>query len=147
MKEEVSPKSRNPPTSRKRMRRLGEPQRKMLKLEKHQSDEHPPANADGPGRNQQTIGSERKGLTDEPRRENGAQKKLRKVKNREKREQKTKARKEREAAKAKKKTEREEKLRNKGEMLTRNQPKISGWFRKEGAGSKRTPTGGKTGVG
>ena len=72
---------------------------------------------------------------------------MRKVKNREKREQKTKARKEREAAKAKKKTEREEKLRNEGEMLTRNQPKISGWFRKEGAGSKRTPTEGKNGVG
>ena len=52
---------------------------------------------------------------------------------REKREQTAKARKEREAMKAKKKKEREEKLRKKGERLTKNQPKISGWFRKEGS--------------
>ena len=40
----------------------------------------------------------------------------------------------------------EENLRKRGERLTKNQPKIAGWFRKEGPGSKRAPTGGKTGV-
>ena len=131
------------------MRKLGEPQRKVQKLEKQHSDEHPPANADGPERDQQISGTERKGVMntqkgrqdDEPKRESGAQKKLKKAIKREKREQKTKERKEREAAKAKKKKEGEDKLRRRGEMLTRNQPKISEWFGKEGAGSKRTLQG------
>ena len=109
--------------------------RKVLKLEKQHSDEHPPAKADGPEGDQQTSGNERKGLMNEPRKESGAQKKLRKAINREKREQKTKACKEREAAKAKKKKEGEEKLRRRGEMLTRKQPKISGWFRNARAGT------------
>ena len=98
------------------MRKRGEPQRKVQKLEKQHSDEHPPANADGPERDQQISGTERKGVMntqkgrqdDEPKRESGAQKKLKKGTKREKREQKTKERKEREAAKAKKKKEGED---------------------------------------
>ena len=115
--------------------------RKLGELEKQHSD------AVGPERDQQISGTERKGVMntqkgrqdDEPKRESGAQKKLKKAIKREKREQKTKERKEREAAKAKKKKEGEDKLRRRGEMLTRNQPKIAEWFGKEGAGSKRLP--------
>jgi hypothetical protein len=70
--------------------------RKVLKLEKQHSDEHTPAKADGPEGDQQTSGNERKVLMNEPRKESGAQKKLRKAIYREKREQKTKACKERE---------------------------------------------------
>ena len=87
------------------MRRLGEPQRKIPKLEKQPSDEHHPAKADRTGREPQISEGEKKGLTDGPRREDGAQKRLRKAENREKREQKAKARKKREATKAKKKRE------------------------------------------
>ena len=74
------------------MRRLGEPQRKMPKLEKQHSDEHPPVNANGAERDHQTSGKEGNGWMNEPRKESGAQKRLRKARNREKREQKTKAR-------------------------------------------------------
>ena len=70
-----------------------------------------------------------------------------KEENQAKREQKAKARKEKQATKAKKAKEREESLRKKGERLTKNQPKMVGWFRKEGLGSRKTPAGGKTGVG
>ena len=67
-KEDRSPKSRNPPTSRKQMRRLGEPQRKIPKLEQQPSDEHQPTKADRTGRDPQTSEGEKKGLTDGPRR-------------------------------------------------------------------------------
>ena len=122
------------------MRRLGEPQRKVCKLEKQLSDEETPAKADRAGKQPRVSDSEKKGLTDGPRRETGAQKRRRKVENR------AKARKEREATKARKKKEREVNLRKRGERLIKNQPKIAVWFRKEGPGSKRAPTGGKTGV-
>ena len=81
------------------MRRLGEPQRKIPKLEQQPSDEHQPTKADRTGRDPQTSEGEKKGLTDGPRREHGAQKRLRKAENREKREQKAKARKERDEGK------------------------------------------------
>ena len=67
-KEDRSPKSKNPPTSRKQMRRLGEPQRKIPKLEQQPSDEHQPTKADRTGRDPQTSEGEKKGLTDGPRR-------------------------------------------------------------------------------
>ena len=38
-------------------------------------------------------------------------------------------------------------LRRRGELMTKNHPKISIWFKKEGARSKRTPQGQRTGVG
>ena len=72
---------------------------------------------------------------------------LRQEENRTKREQKAKVRKEKETMRAKKKKEREEILRKKGERLTKNQPKIVEWFKKEGLGSRKAPAGGKTGVG
>ena len=54
---------------------------------------------------------------------------------------------EQKAAAAKKKKEAEERLRRRGELMTKNQPKISIWFKKDGARSKRTPQGERTGVG
>ena len=44
---------------------------------------------------------------------------------------------EQKAAAAKKKKEAEERLRRRGELMTKNQPKISIWLKKEGASSKR----------
>ena len=72
---------------------------------------------------------------------------LRKEENRTKREQKAKVRKEKAMIRAKKKKEQEEILRKRGERLTRNQPKIVEWFRKEEPGSRNAHVGGKTGVG
>ena len=72
---------------------------------------------------------------------------LRKEENRTKREQKAKVRKEKAMIRAKKKKEQEEVLRKRGERLTRNQPKIVEWFRKEEPGSRNAHAGGKTGVG
>ena len=92
-------------------------------------------------------GSKKMGLKDGLEKDTAAQKRRRKEENQAKREQKAKARKEKQATKAKKAKEREESLRKKGERLTKNQPKIVGWFRKEGLGSRKTPAGGKTGVG
>ena len=83
----------------------------------------------------------------QPGRGYSAARRRRKEENQAKREQKAKARKEKEAEKAKTRKERDERLRKKGERLTKNQPKIEGWFRKEGLGSRKTPAGGKTGVG
>ena len=72
---------------------------------------------------------------------------LRKEENRTKREQKAKVRKEKAMMRAKKKKEQEEILRQKGERLTKNQPKIVEWFRKEEGGPRKAHAGGKTGVG
>ena len=72
---------------------------------------------------------------------------LRKEENRTKREQKAKVRKEKAMIRAKKKKEQEEVLRKRGERLTRNQPKIVEWFRKEEPESRNAHAGGKTGVG
>ena len=44
---------------------------------------------------------------------------------------------EQKAAAAKKMKEAEERLRRRGELMTKNQPKISIWLKKEGASSKR----------
>ena len=84
---------------------------------------------------------------DSQEKDTAAARRRRKEENQAKREQKAKARKEKEAEKAKTRKERDERLIKKGERLTKNQPKIEGWFRKEGLGSRKTPAGGKTGVG
>ena len=72
---------------------------------------------------------------------------MRQEENRIKREQRAKVRKEKETMRAKKKKEREEILRKKGERLTRNQPKIVEWFRRDEGGQRKAHAGGKTGVG
>ena len=71
----------------------------------------------------------------------------RKEEYRTKRELKAKVRKEKAIMRAKKKKEQEEILRKKGERLTKNQPKIVEWFRRDEGGQRKAHAGGKTGVG
>ena len=72
---------------------------------------------------------------------------LRKEEYRTKRKLKAKMRKEKAIMKEKKKKEQEETLRKKGERLTKNQPKIVEWFRRDEGGQRKAHAGGKTGVG
>ena len=66
---------------------------------------------------------------------------------RQKVELRRKEKKEKAAEREKKKREREEALRGKGEKKTKNQPKISIWFRKKDAERRGQPVGGRQGVG
>ena len=79
------------------MRRLGEPQRKIFRLEKQLSEEETHAKADSAGKQPKVRDSEKKGSTDGPGRETGAQKRRRRIA---RGGSKIKARKEREAMKA-----------------------------------------------
>ena len=146
-----SPKDRNPPTSSKQMRRLGEPRRKMCRVEEDQSPEEsnpqngnssprPPPGAEGPNVTNLTNTSRQYG-----NKRRAAKK--RKEEFRRKRELKAKEKKEKAALKEKNRKEREEALRRKGARRTKNQPKILEWFKKKGGGQKRLPTGGRKGVG
>ena len=58
-----------------------------------------------------------------------------------------KEKKEKAAEKEKKRKERIETMRKRGEVKTRNQPKISAWLRMGNGGKRGHPIGGKTGVG
>ena len=71
----------------------------------------------------------------------------RKEEYRRKAELRRKENKEKAAEKEKKKKEREEALRKKGEKMTKNQLKISVWFRKKDAEQRGQPVGGRKGVG
>ena len=72
---------------------------------------------------------------------------IRKEEYRTKRELRAKMRKEKATMKKKKKKEQEETIRKKGERLTKNQPKIVEWFRRDDGGQRKAHTGGKKGVG
>ena len=142
-----NPKDRNPPTSGKQMRRLGEPRRKVCRVEEEQaqdenntqngnSNPRPTPGEEGPNVNQSRhYGNKRLNA------------KTRKEEFRRKRELRAKEKKEKAALKEKNKKEREEALRRKGAKRTKNQPKILEWFKKKGGGQKRHPTGGRKGVG
>ena len=142
-----SPKDRNPPTSGKQMRRLGEPRRKVCRVEEEQSlDEHNTQNGNSNPR--PTPGEEG---TDVNQSRHHGNKRLsarkRKEEFRRKRELKAKEKKEKAAQKEKNRKEREEALRRKGAKRTKKQPKILEWFKKKGGEQKRHPTGGRKGVG
>ena len=133
-----SPKGRNPPTSRKQMRRLGEPRRKICRVEEEQMPEDsnsqrgnsppwPPPGAEGPNVTQLTNTSRQDGN----KRRAGRK---RKEEYRNKRELKAKEKKEKVALREKKRKELEDTLRRKGERRTKNQPKILEWIRKTGPG-------------
>ena len=146
-----SPKSRDPPTSRKQMRKLGEPRRKICRIEEEHQPENspsqrgnsptwPPPRAEGPPVRRLTSPT-----TPDGNKRQGARK--RKEEQRTKRELKAKLRKEKAALKEKKRKEQEDMLRRKGEKRTKNQPKILAWFRRKDEGQQKTRTGGKQGVG
>ena len=146
-----SPKGRNPPTSSKQMRRLGEPRRKMCRVEEDRSPrESNPQNGNSPPR--PPPGAEGPNMTKltNPSRQYGNKRraaKKRKEESRKKRELKAKEKKEKAALREKKRKEREDALRRKGDKCTKNQPKILEWIRKNGGGQKKPPTGGRKGVG
>ena len=146
----VSPKSRNPPTSRKQMRKLGEPQRKICRVAEQQMEDdgnseagkstsRPPPGVDGPPMRKPTSPSVQNGNKRQATR-------IRKEEYRTKRELKAKMRKEKAKMKEKKKKEQEETLRKKGERLIRNQPKIVEWLRSDDKRQRKTRKG-KKGIG
>ena len=123
-----SPKNRDPPTSRKQMRRLGEPRRKICRIEEEQMPEDsnsqrgnsppwPPPGAEGPLVRRLTSPTPQDGNKRQYARK-------RKEDYRTKRELKAKMRKEKAALKEKKRKEQEDMLRRKGERRTKNQPKM-----------------------
>ena len=145
------PKSRNPPTSRKQLRKLGESRRKICRVAEQQMAEDsnseggkstpwPPPGAEGPDVTQLTYTSPQDG-----NKRRAARK--RKEEYRKKRELKAQMKKEKVALKEKKRKELEDTLRKKGERLTKNQPKILEWFRRKEGGQRKAHTGGKKGVG
>ena len=109
------------------MRELGEPKRKVQKMEKLQEHPNPAANTVGPGGNDQNSTMEEKRERDLPRRrqdretrgESAAQKRTRKAMRRANLEIKTKERRERKAGAAKKRKEEEDRLRRRGELMTK----------------------------
>ena len=129
------------------MRKLGEPRRKVCRVEEEQSpDENNTQNGNSNPR--PTPGEE--GPNVNPSRHYGNKRlnaKKRKEEFRRKRELKAKEKKEKAALKEKNRKEREEALRRKGARRTKNQPKILEWFKKKGGEQKRHPTGGRKGVG
>ena len=142
-----SPKGRNPPTSRKQMRRLGEPRRKICRVEEEQMPEdsnsqrgnsppRPPPGVEGPHVTQLTD------LTPQDGNKRQAARK-RKEEYRKKRELKAQMKKEKVALKEKKRKEMEDTLRKKGERKTKNQPKILEWFKRKRGGQQKSHTGGK----
>ena len=93
-------------------------------------------------------GEEGSAEKDKGQRDNKRKKaRTRKEEYRRKAELRRKEKKEKAAEKEKKKKEREEALKRKGEKKTKNQPKISIWFRKKDAERRGQPVGGRQGVG
>ena len=141
--------------SKKRMGELGQPKRKMQKVEKPPDNPSPNANAGGLGEQCPKANAEEKvgGHQDCRQKtqgetvENRVQKEKRKAEKRERLELKKRARGERKAAAEKRRKETAERLKIRGQLLTRNQPKIAIWLKKGGAGLRRTSQGERTGVG
>ena len=142
-----SPKDRNPPTSSKQMRKLGEPRRKVCRIEKELSpDENNTQDVNSDPRPK--PGEEGTNVTQCRQKGNKRQRAVkRKEEFRKKKELKAKEKKEKAAQKEKNRREREEALRRKGAKRTKNQPKILEWFKKQGGEQKRYPMGGRKGVG
>ena len=129
------------------MRKLGEPRRKVCRIEEELSPDED---------NAQVVNSEPRPkpgeegalVTKTQQSGNTRQKaRIRKEDFRRKMELKRKEKKEKAAQKEKKKKEREEAVRRKGEKRTKNQPKILDWFSKKEGEQRRQPMGGRKGVG
>ena len=144
-------KNRNPPTSRKQMRKLGEPQRKIFKLdekkeegrpnpEAEKSAVRPLSEADGPA-----IRNTKGPMGEKTKKQQTTR--WRKEEKRTKMENKAKIRKEKKALKEKKRKEKEDQLRKKGERRIKNQPKILDWLTTEDRRQRKTHKGGRKGVG
>jgi len=138
---------RKPPTSGKQLRKLGEPNRKMGRIEGDPSRDVniPQAVKSDPWPKPGEDGSAEKGRGQEVNGRKNARK--RKEEYRKRAELRKKEKKEKAAEKEKKRKERIETMRKKGEGKTRNQPKISAWLRMGNGGKRGHPIGGKTGVG
>ena len=154
---------------RLRLRKLGQPCRKMSRVEKEStpgenemqaenSNPRPKPREEGPPAAEVVeSGKTQAGADGPPRRKPpspAVQKvnkrqdaRTRKEESRTKRELKAKMRKEKATMRRKKKKEHEETMRKKGERLTKNQPKIVEWLRRDGGGQRKAHTGGKKGVG
>ena len=160
-------KNRKPPTSRKQLRKLGEPRRKMSRVEeKSTQDENelqvvnsnprPKPGEEGPTAVEVGDGGKIEAGVERPRKSPSPaaktvnkrqEKRTKKEESRTKRELKAKMRKEKATMRKKKKKEQEETMRKKGEKRTRNQPKIVKWLEKHDGGQRKTHPGGKKGVG
>ena len=138
---------RKPPTSSKQLRKLGEPSKKVGRIEEDSTggaDITQAVNSD-PRPKPGEEGSAEKARGQGANKRKNARK--RKEEYRRKAELRKKEKKEKAAEKEKKRKEREEALRRKGEKKTKNQPKISIWFRKGDGGQRGQPVGGRQGVG
>ena len=141
---EVGKKNRNPPTSKKQLKKLGEPCRKMCRVEEESAlDEN----------KTQVVNSEPRPKPGEEgavvtkiQQSGNTRQRTRKRKEEFRRRMELKA-KEKAALKEKNRKEREEALRRKGAKRIRNQPKILEWFKKKGGEQKRHPMGGRKGIG
>ena len=144
---EEGPKNRNPPTSNKQLRKLGEPRRKVCRVEDESPlDENKTQVVNSEPRPK--PGEEGTHVTKSQQSGNTRQRaRKRKEEFRRKRELKAKEKKEKAAQKEKIRKEREEAVRRKGAKRTKNQPKILEWFRKQEGEQKRNPMGGRKGVG
>ena len=138
---------RKPPTSGKQLRKLGEPNKKLGRIE-----EDPARDADipqavksdpwpKPGKDESAETGRGQGVN---RRKNARR---RKEEYRKKAELRAKEKKEKAAEREKKRKERQETMRRRGEVKTKNQPKILTWLRVGNGGKRGQPVGGKTGVG
>ena len=138
---------RKPPTSGKQLRKLGEPNKKMSRIEDDSTRDAdvPPAVNSDPRPEPGEDGSAEEGRGQGANRRKNARR--RKEEYRRKAELRKKEKKEKAAEREKKKKERLETLRRRGEGKTRNQPKISIWLRRGNGGKRGQPVGGKTGVG
>ena len=144
-------KNRNPPTSRKQMRKLGEPQRKIFKLDEKKEEGRP---------NPEAEKSAVRPLLEADRPATrttgdlmGEKNKKQKTKMRKKEEKRTKmeikakVRKEKKILRKRKRKEREDQLKKKGERRTKNQPKILKWMTTEDRRRGKTQKGGRKGIG
>ena len=138
---------RKPPTSSKQLRKLGEPCKKVGRIEEdsaNDGDITQAVNSDPrPKPGEEGSAEKERGQGDNKRKKA----RTRKEEYRRKAELRRKEKKEKAAEKEKKKKERAEALRKKGEKKTKNQPKISIWFRKKDAEQRGQPVGGRQGVG
>ena len=144
---EEGKKNRKPPTSKKQLKKLGEPCRKVCRVEEDTATDE---------NKTQAVNSEPRpkpgeegALVTKTQQSGNTRQKARKRKEdfRLKMELKRKEKKEKAAQKEKNRKEREEAVRRKGEKRTKNQPKILDWFRKQEGEQRRQPMGGRKGVG
>ena len=138
---------RKPLTSNKQLRKLGEPCKKVGRIEETSANDgditHAVNSDPRPKPGEEGSAEKEKGHKDNKRKKA----RTRKEEYRRKAELRRKEKKEKAAQQEKKKKEREEALRRKGENKTKNQPKILVWFSKKDVEQQGQPVGGRKGVG